>query len=109
MYSDKMLLQDIHESCINILDFTNEYTFESFAKDIKTQAAVIRMFEIIGEASKNLSKDFKLLHHAVPWKLIIAMRNLLAHAYRGVNMMDVWTTIKEDVPPLIEYITPLIA
>lgn len=108
MNSDNMLLQDILDSCNKIIEFTKNHTLESFQKDEIMQLAVIRLFEIVGEASKNLSVDFKKIHEAIPWKLIVGMRNILVHAYREVNIKRLWTTVNNDVPSLIEYITPLI-
>ena len=63
-------------------------------------SAVIKKFEIIGEASARLSDEFKLEHKDVPWKEIIGMRNILIHDYFGTDLGGVWNSIKEDLPKL---------
>ena len=74
--------------------------FDAFIEDIKTQDAVIRNLEIIGEASKSLSKDFKLKFNEVEWNEIGRMRDKLIHHYSGINLDIVWSIIKNDIPNL---------
>ena len=78
--------------------------FDAFIEDIKTQDAVIRNLEIIGEASKSLSKDFKLKFNEVEWNEIGRMRDKLIHHYSGINLDIVWSIIKNDIPNLKIYI-----
>ncbi len=63
-------------------------------------SAVIKKFEIIGEASARLSDEFRNTHVDIPWKEIIGMRNILIHDYFGTDLGGVWTSIKEDLPKL---------
>jgi uncharacterized protein with HEPN domain len=73
-------------------------------KEFKTnemvQDAIIRNIEIIGEASKKISKDTKQTYYEIPWKEISGMRDKLIHDYLGVDVEVVWKTIKEDIPTL---------
>jgi uncharacterized protein with HEPN domain len=90
-----------------ILQFVAGMNEDDFLKDEKTQSAVIREFEVIGEASKRISVEFKNIHSHIPWKLMSGMRDLLIHDYEGVNPIRVWDTIKTDIPTLIKSIKEL--
>ncbi len=71
---------------------------EEFQADDKTASAVIRKFEIIGEASRNIPEEVKQKHLEVAWKEMAGMRDRLIHAYFGVDYQLVWTTIKARIP-----------
>lgn len=71
-----------------------------FMSDRKTQDAVVRNIEIIGEASKNLSDGVKSKHREIPWKQVAGMRDKLIHEYFGVDLRLVWDTVKQDLPKL---------
>lgn len=100
MNGDKLYLKHIWDSIIRIEKFTGEVSFEDFMSDEMRQSAVVRETEIIGEAVKNLSKNFKKRHAKVPWQEAINMRNKLIHEYFGVDLEIVWETINEDLPKL---------
>jgi len=99
---DEAYLQDILDSIHLILEFIKEYDFEMFQNDKKTYSAVIRQLEIIGEASNKLSKEFKTQKPDIPWKEIIGMRNMLIHVYHDIDSREIWKTLNEDVPVLLE-------
>ena len=96
----KALVSHIFDSILLIEKYTESITFAEFEKDQKTIDAVIRNFEIIGEASNKLSKEFREKHPEVPWKSIIGLRNVLIHDYLGVDIMAVWGNIKKELPLL---------
>ncbi len=100
-------LKDILDAIASIEEFTYGMDFEDFSKDRKTQFAVIRALEIIGEAAKAIPEDFKKEHPEVPWKEMAKMRDKLIHAYFGVDLRVVWKTLKEDVPFLKEVLSGL--
>ncbi len=83
-------------------------TYEDFSKDEKTQFALIRVIEIIGEASKKIPTDIKDQSQEIPWREVSGMRDLLIHDYFGVNIQVVWETAKNDLPELKEKIQKLI-
>ncbi|MDA0738029.1 MAG: DUF86 domain-containing protein [Nitrospirae bacterium] len=98
-------LADILEASQNISQFISGMTWSQFSRDQKTMYAVVRAFEIIGEAAKKIPPSVKKRHANVPWKLMAGMRDKLIHEYFGVNYQVLWKTAKEDIPP----VQPLIA
>ena len=72
--------------------------YQSFVKDKKTVDAVIRNFEIIGEATKHIPERVRKEHLGVPWKDMAGMRDRLIHGYFGVNLDVIWKTLKERLP-----------
>jgi len=93
-------LKDIIDSIKDIESFTENMTFEDFAKDRKTINAVIRSFEVIGEAAKKIPKSIRDKHPSIPWKKMVGMRDKMIHEYFGVDIEIIWKTIKEDIPSL---------
>ena len=89
-----------------------EYTAirkEEFCADRKTQDAVVRNLEIIGEATKRLSSSLKSAHPDIAWKPIAGMRDKLIHDYFGVNVELVWEVVERDLPLLYDKVTRLLA
>lgn len=105
MRSDDDYLSDILIACELIDSFIEALTRDEFAADLKTQSAVIRQIEIIGEAARQSSDELRSRHAAVPWADVIGMRNVLAHAYHGVAVDEVWLAATRDVPELVRLLT----
>ena len=103
----KLYLQDILTSINNIEEYVQGMTFEAFTRDNKTVHAVVRNFEIIGEAAKNMPQELITKYPEMPWKEMISMRNKILHEYFGVDTEILWKTIQEDIPPLKEQIKGL--
>lgn len=99
--SDRVLLEDILEAAERAIDYCEDLTFEAFLKDTKTQDAVVRNIEIIGEATKGLSDSLRGENPDVPWKSVSGMRDRLIHDYFGVNWDIVWDVVQRDLPDLI--------
>ncbi len=93
-------LRDIRNAINSIELFIKNMTFTQFQSDDKTSSAVIRKFEIIGEASKNIPKSIREKHSHIPWKDIAGMRDRLIHAYSEVDLKLVWRTIEQRLPEL---------
>ena len=93
-------IDDIINSVKYIREFTDNITFESFKSDIKTQYAVIRCFEVMGEASKRIPDDYKAKYPLIPWKVMAGMRDRLIHGYDVVDVTILWRTIRTDLPSL---------
>ena len=79
-------------------------TWAQFARDQKTIYAVVRSFEIIGEAAKKVPPSVRKRHAKVPWKQMAGMRDKLIHEYFGVNHQVLWKTAQEDIPPVLRLI-----
>lgn len=92
---DFEFLSDIDEAIKRIESYTLRMNYQDFLKDIKTQDAVIRNLEIIGEAVKNLSKKLKGKYKDIDWKNIAGMRDKIIHFYFGVNWEIVWDVIQK--------------
>jgi uncharacterized protein with HEPN domain len=75
-------------------------SFEEFRRDFKTQDAVVRNFEVIGEAANRLPDKNKTLYHDIEWAKIIGFRNILIHEYFGVKLETVWSAIESKIPVL---------
>ncbi len=97
----ELLVDDIIQSASKILEYTNGMTFEDFIDDDKTLDAVIRNFEIIGEAANRLPDDFKDLHPTIEWYRIRGFRNRIVHDYMGVDFAIVWRIRELFLPELI--------
>ncbi len=82
--------------------------YEKFLQDIKTQDAIVRNIEIIGEATKNLPDDFKKKYSQIPWKKLAGIRDRLIHHYFGVNYDIVWVIAKKELLGIIREIEGII-
>lgn len=95
-----ILILDISESIGDIENYLRGISKESFLEDKKTQDAIVRRLEIIGEATKGLPLDFRKKYNDIPWKDIAGTRDKLIHDYFGVNVNRVWKVASENIPDL---------
>ena len=103
-----MYLEDMNLSMERIAEYIDGYTFIKFKQDYKTVDAVIRNFEIIGEAAKNLPADFKLKHPELPWNEMYLLRNKVSHEYFGVDYEIIWDLAVNYLPSNKLILTELI-
>ena len=96
-----LLLQDMKESAVKILKYTEGFTFDDFLKDDKTIDAVVRNFEIIGEASIRIDEDFKLENPQIEWKKLKGFRNRIVHEYFGIDYEIIWSILANELEELI--------
>ena len=106
--TDKEYLLDISEAIKRIELYVENLDYQNFLKDIKTQDAVLRNIEIIGEAVKKLSRNLKIERKNIQWKEIAGMRDKVIHFYFGVNWDIVWKTMKDKLPEIKEHIENLL-
>ncbi len=99
---DQKLTKHIFEAIAAIERFSDGKSKEEFMMDEMLSSAVIKKFEIIGEACCRLSSEFQADHANIPWKEIIGMRNILIHDYFGTDLGSIWNSIEEDLPRLKE-------
>ena len=96
----KLFVEDLLESIESIEKYVINMDFERFKNDKKTIDAIVRNFEIIGEASKSVPDNIKNEYQDVDWKGMAGMRNRIAHEYFGISLTIVWHIIKQELPRL---------
>lgn len=106
---DKDFLGDIHEAMERIDLYVKGLTYPKFLDDKKTQDAVVRNFEIIGEATKNITSDFKTRYTDVPWKKLAGLRDKLIHFYFGIDYKIVWNITRKELPNLHKQIKNILS
>jgi len=105
----RLFLFDIKTSVDAIRSYVEDMNYDDFIGDRKTYNAVIREFEIIGEAAKHLPSDLLSKYNEVEWRDIKDFRNLLIHEYFGVDLEIVWNTVCYDIPLLKRLIEKIIS
>lgn len=98
----RLLVDDILQSCRRILEYTEGMSYEDFVKDPKTMDAVIRNFEVIGEAANRLPEVFKDRHSTIDWHRIRGFRNRIVHDYMGIDYGIVWDIRENFLQMLID-------
>lgn len=101
MHRDSRLyLDDILEAVASIREYTADLNYAAFSEDRKTQDAVIRNLEIIGEAAGHLPEDMYSSAPEIEWRKIVGIRNLLIHEYFGVSLPIIWDVVQTKLVPL---------
>lgn len=96
----RLFIKDITTAMESIERFVGDMTLEELKADEKTSSAVIRKFEIIGEAAKHIPPKIRDKHKDIQWKSMAGMRDRLIHAYFGIDYNLVWSAIKTEIPNL---------
>ncbi len=107
MKDDRIYLIHITE-CIERIEEYTQGGRAAFAQSRMAQDAIIRNFEIIGEAVKRISPANKQRYSAVPWRQVAGFRDVLIHDYTGVKLDEVWRIVEHDLPTLKGYITTML-
>ncbi len=93
------------------IDRIREYTAvgkDAFLTDQRTQDAVIRNFEVIGEAAKRIPEEYRKKHAGIPWRELAGFRDVLIHQYEGVSVLEVWQIIEKDINPIRQAIKSML-
>lgn len=104
----RVYLDDILESITRIEEYTKGISVEEFLKNVPIQDAVIRRFEIVGEAVKHIPDKVKHKYSNVEWKKIAGARDIFIHEYFGVGFDRVWDTIVKDLPIFKKHIQKIL-
>jgi uncharacterized protein with HEPN domain len=108
MPRDDTYLVDILESAKMAWDYVFDKSWDEFYEDVQCQDAVVRRIEIIGEAARRLSQETRDKYPQIPWREMTSMRNLVIHEYDVVDINQVWDTVQNKIPPLIEELTKIV-
>jgi uncharacterized protein with HEPN domain len=108
MSRDDTYLVDILESAKIALDYIFDKTWDEFYENIQCQDAVVRRIEIIGEAARRVSPETRDKYPEIEWREMTSMRNLVIHEYDVVDIGQVWDTVQNKLPPLIEKLTKIV-
>jgi len=100
MKDDSIYIDHILNSINRILDYISGKDRQAFEADLVTQDAVVRQLEVIGEATKRVSKELRSKHPDIPWADMAGMRDVLIHDYIDVDLGVVWKTASENIPDL---------
>ena len=108
MSDNRLYLIHILESVERIEDYTREGR-EAFMDSPMVQDAVVRNFEIIGEAVKQIPESLKMKRPDVPWRRIAGLRDVLIHQYMSVDLEAVWAIVGDDLPGFKQAVTEILA
>lgn len=101
-------LHDMLEQARGVVRAVENSTLESYLEDENLRLAVERRIEIIGEAAPRVSREFQDAHPQIPWRKIIAQRNVLVHEYGEIEDEIVWQVAKASIPELVDLLEPLV-
>ena len=108
MRSERLYLADIVEAAEAVLRFVSGLSREAFLTDDKAQSATLYKLIIIGEAAGNISPELRDRHPEVPWRAVRGFRDVAVHAYHTVDWSIVWSTVIEELPPLLAHIRAIL-
>ena len=103
----RFYLGDMARFARNVLAYTAGVSKAEFVADSRTYDATLRNLELIGEAARNIPEEVRFAHPGIPWRMIIATRNRLIHAYLGIDEDTIWSIIQDDIPELLEALEAL--
>ena len=105
----KAYLRDILEAVRKIERYSEDISFEEFVNDELIQDGIVRNLEIIGEAVKHIPEDAKKDYPEVEWRKIAGLRDILIHAYFGIDVEVIWDIVKNKIPNLKEKIKKILS
>ena len=103
----RLFIEDIIESIKLIEEYMGNTSKKNLGSNQKLKDSIVRRLEIIGEAVKNIPDSFRKKYPKIAWKDIAGFRDILSHAYFGVNLETVWKTVHEDIPYLKKEISAI--
>jgi len=106
---DSVRIKHVLDAAREAIEFVKDRSRQDLDNDRKLNLALVRLLEIIGEAARGISQEFRRQHPNLPWKSIIGMRDRLIHGYFDVNLDVVWQTATEDLPGLVARMEDLVS
>lgn len=103
-----LFVEDILKSIDNVQEFSKGLDENKFLTDKLRHSAIVRQLEILGEAVKNLPEGFRSKYNNIEWKKIAGLRDILIHAYFGIDMRRAWGIIKQELPELRKQIKEIL-
>jgi uncharacterized protein with HEPN domain len=107
--ADLIRLKHMLDAAYEIVEFVQDIDQDDFILDRKLHLAIVHLLEIIGEACNQVSDTVQKTYPHLPWKQIIGMRNRLIHGYFDIDLVIVWKTATEDIPPIIQQLEMIIS
>lgn len=101
---ERVYLRHMADALLRVNEYVAGVSEVEFRQRRMVQSAVVRELEIIGEATRNLSADFRTANAEIDWAAVMAMRNRLIHAYFDVDLSVVWEVIHDDLPKLAAFV-----
>ncbi len=108
MRREELYLRDIMEASDHITAFTAGLDFARFEESELVRSGVVQKLTMIGEAAAHVSDELKARHPEVPWPKIVAFRNILVHAYFGIDWNEVWRAASKEAPELREQVAAIL-
>ena len=99
---DKILIMHMIESAQSAQEFLSDKKYQNLQNDKQLAFAVVRALEILGEAASQITQELREKYPHVQWRNIVSMRNKLIHAYFDINYKIIWSSLKEDIPRLLQ-------
>ncbi len=108
MDRDLGCIWDMHDAALQVKEYAQDKPFEEYVQNKMLRHATERLLEIIGQAAKEVSQEFRNNHIDVPWAKIIGLRNILAHEYGEVKDEKVFFVASRDIVPLIDQLSKIL-
>jgi uncharacterized protein with HEPN domain len=108
MLRDKASILDIFKAGQHVLEFAQGLSRADLETDAMRLSAILYQIQIVGEATKRLSPEFRSQHSDIPWSRAAGMRDMIAHQYDRIDIDIVWTVIQQSIPDFLEMIAPLL-
>ncbi len=100
-------LNDMIQACRSIIGFVKGMTIDRYPEDEKTRYAMMRAYEILGEAVRHIPQPMKIAHPGIPWATMSAVRNRIAHGYFGIDDSILFHTVEDALKPLVPMLEAL--
>jgi uncharacterized protein with HEPN domain len=104
-----LFLHDMRHCCQKVMHYTAGFTAEQFETNELVNDAVLRNLELLGEAAKQIPEPVRQRHPQVPWRRIAGLRDVLAHAYFGLENETIWSIVTTSVPALASQLDAVVS